>query len=251
MTSTHIGQIAPTLVARNQHGAGGKRGATGSGTSLQNSNEIAGWLSQHSPADMDKAAVSRALSHNVELAIRLEGRYPTGPNGEHLPSYTVAVGCDIRGSTQDRERAKADLVKFQTPAPVRAIEDWLAELSVITASRSREHVEAALMVNAYASRLATYPADVVRYALLSKTWKWWPTWDELEKVCEAKAGPRRHMIAALSTPEPDPEPARRPPTQEERDRVQAMVDEMFPDKPQDQRKAAVDIALRGNCMAAE
>lgn len=185
----------------------------------------------------------------MNLTVKTEGRYPTGANGEHLPSYSVAVGCAVDGTAEQREAARADLVNFMTPAQTRKIEHWLAELSLLTAGRGKEGLDAELMVNAYASRLAAYPADVVRHALLVKTWKWFPSWDELERVCEAKAGPRRHMIAALSQPVPDTEPKRRPPTQEERERVQALVDEMFPQRPKQEREAAVDIALRGNCMS--
>lgn len=209
---------------------------------------VAGWLAKQRPADMDKAAVSRASQHNVGLTVRYEGRYPSGPNGESLPSYQVAVDCHVEGSEDDRRAALADLRNFDTPAPIREIEAWLAELSVISASRQREGMESALMLEAYASRLATYPADVVRYALLTKSWKWWPTWDELKSVCDAKAGPRRHMIAALQKPAPDPEPQRRAATQAERDRMQALVDEMFSNKSPEMRKAAVDEAMKGYCM---
>lgn len=248
MTFEPIGPKATELAngARNEDGT--KRGKEGAVTSFQNTSVIAAYLARHSPEDMDKAALSRMSSHGVECTVRKEGRYPSGPNGERLPSYDVAVGCEICGTNAQREAAMADLLKFQTPAPVREIEGWLAELSVITASRRTEGVSAELLVTAYASRLSRYPADVAKAALLDFSWKWFPTWEELEKTCEAKASPRRHMIAALSQPEPDPEPIRRPPTQEERNRIQAMVDEMFPNKSDEDRKAAVDITLRGDCM---
>lgn len=223
---------------------GGERGLQ-----TQSSSAIAAWLAKHSPADMDRAAVSRASQHNVDLAVRLEGRYPTGPNGERLPSYDVAVGCDIGGTTENRAAAKADLEKFMTPAPIREIEGWLAELSVISASRKREGVESALMLTAYSSRLAQYPADVVRYALLERSWSFWPTWDELRRVCEAKASPRRHMIAALSMPEPDPQPERRASTQEEKDRIAAMVAEQFPHIPQGWKDRAVEEVTKGKCIS--
>jgi len=195
---------------------------------------------------MDKAAESRALSHGVALRIKYQSRYPAGGG-----SYEVAVGCDIHGTDAQRQAAIADLQGFQTPPEKEHIEDWLAELSVITAGRGPDGISAELLVSAYSSRLSLFPADVVRWALLTKTWKWFPTWDELESICKAKASPRRHMIAALSKPEPDPEPVMRAPTQEERDRIQALVDEMYPQKSAEERKAAVDIALRGDCMAAD
>lgn len=182
----------------------------------------------------------RAQSHGVSIAVRYEGRYPS--NG---PSYDVAVSCDVFGDNGQREAALQDMIGFQTPAPIRDIEFWLAELSVLTAGKGPDGVSAELLVSAYSSRLSQYPADVVRYALLKKSWKWFPTWYELKRICESKASPRRHMIAALSKPEPDNEPVRREPTQEEIDRIQELVDSMFPQKSSEDRKRAVDVALHG------
>lgn len=221
----------------------GERGAV-----TQSSSKIAAWLSQQKPGDMDKAAASRARSHGVDLEVRYEGRYPRGENGEILPSYTVAVGCDIRGGKAAREAALADLVKFQEPPAVRQIEDWLAELSVLTAGRGADGIAAELLLTAYAARLGRYPADVVRHVLLVRPWKWFPTWAELEKVCEAMAGPRRHMIAALNQPEPDPEPTRRAPTQGERDRIAALIAEQFPNVPQAWRDRAEADVTKGDCI---
>ena len=193
----------------------------------------------------------RASSHGVTLEVRYEGRYPTGPHGEILPSYQVATDCQINGTDEQRAAAIADLRNFETPAPVPQVEGWLAELSVITAGRGREGFDAELMVTAYASRLSQYPADVVRYALIDKSWKWFPTWAELEQVCRAKASPRRYMIAALSRPAPDPAPTRRPPTQDERDRIAQLVSEQFPNVPQSWRDRAVDEATKGDCMTGD
>lgn len=179
---------------------------------------------------------------------KTELRFPVGENGERMGFYEVTVGCNINGTTEDRQNALADLLNFQISADMRQIEDWLAELSVISASRRRDEMESGLMLNAYASRLAEYPADIVRDALLVKPWKWWPTWDELRTYCEAKASPRRHMIAALQQPQPDAEPTYRRPTQEERDRTQALVDELFPLRSQEMRDMAVDEAMKGKCI---
>lgn len=200
---------------------------------------------------MDKAAVSRAQSHGVGLAVKFEGRYPTGQNGEYLPSYQVATACAIEGTDEQRQAALADVVKFMTPAPVRNIEEWIAELSVITAGRGKEGFDAELLLNAYSARLSEFPADVVRYALLKHSWKWFPTWAELETVCKAKTGPRKHMIAALSQPAPDPEPKRRPPTQDEKDRIAALIAEQFPNVPQGWRDRATAEATKGDCMTDE
>lgn len=200
---------------------------------------------------MDKAAVSRASSHGVTLEVKTDLRFPTGPNGERLPSYVVAVGCDVDGAAEQREAALADLKNFMTPADTREIEAWIAELSVITAGRGREGFDAELMVSAYSSRLRAFPADVVRWALLKKSWKWFPTWDELEKACKAKSGPREHMIYALSKPPSKPEAPRARPTAEEKERIAALVAEKFPGVPEYLRNRAVDEITKGGDEAAK
>lgn len=200
---------------------------------------------------MDKAAVSRASSHGVTLRVKFEQRYPSGPNGERLPSYQVAVGCDLHGTVEQCEAAAQDLRNFMAPASPRQIEGWIAELSVITAKRADDAFSEELRVTAYASRLIRYPADVARSVLLEQSYKFFPTWEELEKRCESLASPRRNMIAALERGPAPPEPQYRPATQQERDRVQALVDEMFPMRSAEMRKSAVDEAMKGNCMKAE
>lgn len=247
MTFTPIGQTGQTLAGKNPNVAGDKHGETGSGTKPLVTSEIADWLAGKVPTDMDQAAVSRASSHGVGLRVKYECRFPSGPNGERLPTYDVAVGCDI-SDKGDRDAALSDLRNFMTPAPMRQIEEWIARLSVVCAKRRDDDFSEELRVVEYASRLSRYPADVARHVLLSQSYKFFPTWAELESRAEAMASPRKHMIAALERgPEPQ-EPKRRPPTQEERDRIQKMVDEMFPQKSQTMRKAAVEEALRGNCM---
>jgi hypothetical protein len=198
---------------------------------------------------MDKAAVSRASQHGVGLQVKYEGRYPTGPNGERLGFYTVATGCEV-SPDGNHSAALADLKKFMTPAPIREIEGWLAILSVTVAKRKDDEFAEELRLTTYASRLSRYPADVVR-EVTHATYTFWPTWAEMEKRCESMTSPRRHMIAALERGPDKPESARRPPTQEERDRIQAMVDELFPGESPADRMRAVTEALKGNCMKAE
>jgi hypothetical protein len=190
---------------------------------------------------MDKAAVSRASQHGVGLRVRYEGRFPTGPNGENLPSYTVAVGCDIAPGG-DREAALADLRNFMTPAPVRDIEGWLAVMSVTVAKRADDAFAEELRLTTYASRLARYPADVVR-AVTHATYHFWPTWDEMEKRCNAMTGPRRQMIAALERGAQPEERGYRPPNAEERERIRELVEQMFPGATQTEKDAAMDLAV--------
>ena len=176
---------------------------------------------------MDAAAVSRASSHGVGLSVRYEFRFPTAANGSRLPSYQVAVGCDVDGETGGLDAAIDDLRKFLTPATADAIEGWLAELSVIVARRADDEFSEELRIAAYAGRLGRYPADVVREVLLGRSYRFWPTWEELEKRCDALAGPRRHMIAAMERGPSQREPEKHRPSEESRARMQALIEELF------------------------
>lgn len=244
---TRIGQTDATVTQASQSEAGSSAGPTGAVASPRDTSAVAAWLAKQATGDMDKAAVSRALSYGVRLAVRIEWRYPSGPNGERMPSYAVAVGCDI-GPDGDREAALADLRNFMTSAAIRQIERWLAELSVTVARRADDAAADELRVSVYSSRLTRFPADVVRTVLIETAYTFWPTWEEVEKRCKALTGPRAQMIAALERgPRPE-ERGYRAPTADEKARIQAMVDEMFPSQSPEDRKDAVDYAMRGVCM---
>jgi hypothetical protein len=186
---------------------------------------------------MDKAAVSRASSRGVGLRVRYEGRYPLGGQ-----PYLVATHCEVSPSG-DHAAALADLRNFMTPAPIRQIEAWLAEMSVIVAKRQGDEMEEGLRITAYSSRLSRYPADVAKTVTIGSSYKFWPTWDELEKRCDALTSPRRQMIAALERGPQPPEPPRAAPSAEERARVQALVDAMFPGASQREKQEAVEIGM--------
>ncbi len=193
---------------------------------------VARWLAKHQPADVDRAAVSRASSHGVGLELDVTYRFPKDEKGNSLPMVTVIRGCAVWGDDHAIPAALDDLRKFQTPASARDIEEWLAELSVIVARRQDDEFTESLRLEAYAARLRRYPADVSREAVLGRTWKFWPSWQELEEVCLALAAPRSAMIRALahrSTP--------KAPTDSRGDRVSAeraaqIIREVFGEKPQ-------------------
>lgn len=140
-------------------------------------------------------AHSQASRHGVELQVRFESRFPEGGG-----FYQVAVDCRGTGSEEGRLATLADVHRLMTPAPSREIEGWLAELSVIVARRPSEPMDEALRLEAYASRLRAYPADVAKQAILGKRWQFWPTWAELSRECDRLSGPRRHMLAELRGP---------------------------------------------------
>ncbi|WP_146038662.1 hypothetical protein [Paracoccus sp. SY] len=54
-----------------------------------------------------------------------------------------------------------------------------------------------LRAAAYSRRLADYPADIARHALLVHRWKFFPTWAELAEVCDELMEPRRKIQKAL------------------------------------------------------
>lgn len=176
--------------------AGTPRGELGSATPA--SSGIAAWLSGKRPQDVDSLLVSRASQRGVGLRLHAEHRFPRDANGNSLPTVTVYRGCQVTGPADDAKAVGADMARLMTPAPPGAIEGWLAELSVITARRQDDAFTEELRLTAYATRLARYPADVARAALLDHPWKFWPTWVEVEEVCEKLTAPRRMMLNALS-----------------------------------------------------
>jgi hypothetical protein len=224
-----IGSETTTLLATLGSGTGTQHGALGSAT--PEDVRMAGWLSRRSPAEVDQVALSRASQHNVELTTRTEGRYPEG-----RPSYTVVVGCRVAGDESGRMAALADLSKLATPAPIREIEGWLAELSVMVARRPQEEIDEALRLSAYSGRLQAYPADVARAALLDHRWKFWPTWEELAGVCDALSSPRRHMVSALSFPIEPREERRAPPSPDERAKVAEIGERYLAEKRIEERE---------------
>lgn len=199
---------------------------------------MAEWLARGTPEEADRAAASRALSHGVTLAMRTEGRYPEG-----RPAYTVVVDCTASGGNEHgRQAALSDVTKLLTPAPIRVIEGWLAELSVIVAKRKDEAIDEALRVTAYASRLAAYPADVARTALLGQRWRYWPTWDELAAVCDSLASVRRCMVIALSRAPERPE-EREAPDPEARKRMHAMGQAFLDAKAAEDRAKRAEVRV--------
>jgi hypothetical protein len=106
----------------------------------------------------------------------------------------LPVRVTVSGAPDARQEAAAALAGFMTPAPERQIEEWLAELSVITRRKQDDDITESLRLSAYCSRLAEYPADVAREALLRHTWLFFPAWAELREVCEKLSASRRAMV---------------------------------------------------------
>ncbi len=209
-----------SLVGRDS-AIGTPRGEHGLETS--ESLRLAGWLAQHRPDEVDAAAVWRASQLNVDIRVRFDHRFPRDARGNSLPVVSVVQGCDVSGSPADRAAAAEALRKIETPAPQRAIEGWLAELSVIVAKRQDDEFSEALRLEAFAGRLRKYPADVARHAILGTSWQFWPTWAEMERICDNLAAPRRAMIAALSMTGENREPRINSITRERAEQIVAEI----------------------------
>jgi len=167
----------------------------GRGLATAENSRAAAWLARQRPVDVDKAALSRASSLNAGLAMRLIDGLP--------------MKVTVCGDAVSREAAAEALVPFLAPAPNNQIEEWVAELSVITRRRQDDDITESLRLSAYTSRLAEYPADVAREALLRHKWLFFPAWAELQDVCDKLAAPRRAMIWHLQNAPQAQEPDER------------------------------------------
>lgn len=155
-------------------------------------------------------------SHGVSLVEDREITFATeGPNGEMIPAREPRLlGYRVHGVvTQDLAER---LDGFLAPAESPMIEQWLAELSVISAKRVDDDFSEELRLTAYTRRLGAYPADLVRHVLLVERWKFFPTWQELAERLDAMLAERERMIRAVqrraakeaerSTEQSEPEP---------------------------------------------
>lgn len=161
------------------------------GLATPENSPAAAWLAKRSPHEVNTALASRASHAGIELSLSdkafttADGRtlWVTGAVRVHGEGDALAFADELRG--------------FLTPAPRSALEGWLAELSVITARRQGDEFEEELRLRAYAQRLAAYPADVARHVCLVHSWRFWPSWAEMEEVCRAAVSMRHATIRAL------------------------------------------------------
>lgn len=181
---------------------------------------------RRTPAEIDRAALSRASSLGVEVTLRPDLRFP--PDG---PSYVAGYTPQIRVTAPGAIPALiAELEQLTAPAADERIETWLALLEAGCARRSNDAASAEVTLELYTRTLSRFPADVVLHAC--STWRsrpphgqaggpnWFPTLAELVEACERMAAQRQALIAALR--------AWRPPTAsdlllEEADRLQALA----------------------------
>ncbi len=142
---------------------------------------------------------SSVLSCGVKLQedIDWRGSYERA-DGSIVPAQVVRRGWKASAlSAEQIEEAQRKVAASMTPPEGRQIGLWIAELSVITARREDAPEIEELRMQAYSQRLAGYPADVVREALLVRGWKFFPAWAELQEVCDRLVAGRRQIKDAL------------------------------------------------------
>jgi len=161
------------------------------GLATPESLRVAAWLSKQTPEAVEGIAVSRALSHGVSLRVSKDFRSIRDTAGNVIAHESPVRSVEVSGSADSMALVLADMEKMKTPAPVRAIEAWLAEL--------------------------LFPNDLDAFsARFRPPWRFWPSWEELEKVCEAMVAPRNAMIMAIQRYEAPKEEPRELPSLERR-----------------------------------
>ncbi|MFN7002203.1 MAG: hypothetical protein ACK4NW_02090 [Roseinatronobacter sp.] len=111
---------------------------------------------------------------------------------------TMAI---VKGSPEAIAAMRERMEGAFAPPTDDQMEVWLAELDMIAPRRASSTNDDDLRMQAYINRLSTYPADVVREALLSRTWRFFPSWFELQEVCDELTAHRRAVRAELDRAE--------------------------------------------------
>jgi hypothetical protein len=110
------------------------------------------------------------------------------------------------GSSNDLPAALAVANESLRPAPIEAIEEWLARLSVKTARRKDTANGDELALSVYTDHLRAYPGDAVRHVLSNYRGTWFPTWGELADLLDEFTEPRlmiRDRLAEMLQGKPE------------------------------------------------
>jgi len=161
-------------------------------------------------AQTDQALRSLASSQGVNLTSGMTLKATYDGNGAFIGSELVPATVMASGNPDALALVAEKVRSTMRPASREKIEQWVAELSVITAPRKSDGMTMELMLAAYSRRLAEYPADMVREVLILRTWKFFPTWAELKEALDVMLADRRAMLAACEASVPRPAPAQDP-----------------------------------------
>lgn len=167
----------------------------GRGLETPESLRAAAWLLQQTPAETDAAILSRLSLLNAGLRIRAV---------EGLP---IIVKVD--GAMEARLEAAHAIAGFFSPAPMREIEAWIAELGVITRRAKDDEMTERLRLAALSKRLSAYPADIAQEAVLRHKWLFFPAWAELQDVCDKLVAARAAILWHLKNAPVEAQPEAR------------------------------------------
>lgn len=148
------------------------------------------------PAETNNQLRSLASSRGVEISRGKRFRGIYDDNGACIGSELVPDPIRANGSVAEMAAMADAITETLIPAERGTIEEWLAELYVIAPSRADDEMTATLKLEAYGRRLSEYPADMVKHVLLSKTWRFFPSWFELEEQLKPLKRERDAMLAA-------------------------------------------------------
>lgn len=118
--------------------------------------------------------------------------------GYEPPGFSVA---SVSGTHEAILTMHKRLENASSAATDEQMEVWLSELDVLAPRRASSAIDDDLRMQAYLTRLSTYPADVVHEALLHRTWSFFPNWAELKETCDELMKPRLAVQVELEQAE--------------------------------------------------
>lgn len=158
-------------------------------------------LAASSPRQVNNSLASLAQQCGVEMRVSkdMKAKYQDGAFiGYEATGRTVAT---VSGSPESIAAMRDRMEGAFAPPAEDQLEVWLAELDMIAPRRASSTNDDDLRMQAYINRLAGYPADVAREALLARSWRFFPSWFELQEVCEELTAHRRAVRAELDRAE--------------------------------------------------
>jgi hypothetical protein len=198
---------ATTAIAnRSGTQTGGPHGGTGSEiTSSGASREMHPAVMARAPAANTEAALSRMQQFGVTSHVKTETVFPMTEGDTTFRQRATSLRVSL-GSSNDLPAALAVANESLRPAPIEAIEEWLARLSVKTARRKDTANGDELALSVYTDHLRAYPGDAVRHVLSNYRGTWFPTWGELADLLDEFTEPRlmiRDRLAEMLQGKPE------------------------------------------------
>jgi hypothetical protein len=143
---------------------------------------------------------SRLSSLNVTLKAETGFVGVYDKSGAVIGSKVVDKGITFTGNPtpQQCQEAIREIEASLAPAPERTIQAWIAELDAVTVSQKGDEASIHVKLAAYTRRMSEIPEDIAERVLVGKSWKWFPTWYEIEEITAPLIEQREMMIRKLS-----------------------------------------------------